>query len=65
MGAFSFEPLTPRRAVDLTLRTKTAQGATPKTIGWYQMIIERAIRSFDVDPRRPIYPVEFGTHGTP
>ena len=40
----SFEPLTLRRAVDLFLGAKAAEGASPKTITWYRMILERAVR---------------------
>ncbi len=48
----SFEPLTLRRAVDLFLGAKAAEGASPKTITWYRMILERAVRSFGAD--RPV-----------
>ena len=45
----SFEPLTLRRAVDLFLGAKAAEGASSKTITWYRMILERAVRSFGAD----------------
>ena len=48
----SFEPLTLRRAVDLFLGAKAAEGASPKTITWYRMILERAVRAFGAD--RPV-----------
>lgn len=45
----SFEHLTLGRAVDLFLGAKAAEGASPKTITWYRMILARAVRAFGAD----------------
>jgi len=45
----SFEHLTLGRAVDLFLSAKAAEGASPKTITWYRMILVRAVRAFGAD----------------
>jgi len=45
----SSEPLTLRRAVDLFLGAKAAEGASPKTITWYRMILARAITAFGAE----------------
>jgi hypothetical protein len=41
--------LTLGRAVDLFLGAKAAEGASPKTITWYRMILMRAIAAFGAD----------------
>jgi site-specific recombinase XerD len=45
----TFEHLTLRRGVDLFLGAKAAEGASPKTITWYRMILERAVGAFGAD----------------
>ena len=45
----SFEHLTLGWAVDLFLGAKAAEGASPKTITWYRMILERAVRAFGAE----------------
>jgi hypothetical protein len=45
----TFEHLTLGRGVDLFLGAKAAEGASPKTITWYRMILERAIAAFGAD----------------
>ena len=45
----TFEHLTLRRGVDLFLGAKAAEGASPKTITWYRMILMRAVAAFGAD----------------
>ena len=45
----SFEHLTLGWAIDLFLGAKAAEGASPKTITWYRMILERAVRAFGAE----------------
>jgi hypothetical protein len=45
----TFEHLTLRRGVDLFLGAKAAEGASPKTITWYRMILMRAGAAFSAD----------------
>jgi site-specific recombinase XerD len=45
-------PLTLRTAVEHFLTAKAAEGASPKTIEWYRMVLGRAAR--DLGPRRPL-----------
>ncbi len=49
-----FGHLTLDRAVDLFLGAKAAEGASPKAITWYRMILERAVRAFGADLPDPI-----------
>jgi hypothetical protein len=45
----TFEHLTLRRGVNLFLGAKAAEGASPKTITWYRMILMRAVAAFAAD----------------
>jgi hypothetical protein len=45
-------PLTLGTAVEYFLTAKAAEGASPKTIEWYRMVLGRAAR--DLGPWRPI-----------
>ena len=45
-------PLTLGTAVEHFLTAKAAEGASPKTIEWYRMVLGRAAR--DLGPRRPL-----------
>jgi site-specific recombinase XerD len=46
---YTFEHLTLGRGVDLFLGAKAAEGASPKTITWYRMILMRAVAAFGAD----------------
>jgi hypothetical protein len=48
----TFEHLTLGRGVDLFLGAKAAEGASPKTITWYRMILMRAVAAFGRSPCR-------------
>jgi hypothetical protein len=45
----TFEHMTLGRGVNLFLGAKASEGASPKTITWYRMILERAVRAFGAD----------------
>jgi hypothetical protein len=45
----SREPLTPGRAAELFLAAKAAEGASPRRIEWYRMIIVRRVRVLGPD----------------
>ena len=38
------------RAVELFLAAKTAEGASPKTLEWYRMVLGRAMRDLGAEP---------------
>jgi hypothetical protein len=45
----TFEHLTFGRGADLFLGAKAAEGASPKTITWYRMILMQAVAAFGAD----------------
>lgn len=58
-AADSRRRLTLGRAVELFLAAKAAEGASPKTIEWYRMILARLVRALDAErPVDELEPVE-------